>query len=154
MAVLCKEIVWKLLTSHPYPLCLTKGNGSSYQKNKRNWKKKSPNGASYLEIASSTSSFNSALKIHGAVQCLFVNHGSVPLRKNLLFLQFESPHWWTLQFESKIDSMLRSIVQSTHIFLTQIRIQHCSDRSLTLVAQRYQLSSKQEYGVFDSTILF
>jgi hypothetical protein len=69
-------------------------------------------------------------------------------------IQFESPRWWTLQFESKIDSMLRSIIQWTHIFLTQIRIQHCSDRSLTLVAQRYQLSSKQEYEVFDSTILF
>lgn len=48
----------------------------------------------------------------------------------------ESPRWWTLQFESQIDSMLRSIVQWTHIFLTQIRIRHCSDRSLALVAQR------------------
>lgn len=54
----------------------------------------------------------------------------------------ESPRWWTLQFESNIDSMLRSIVQWTHIFLTQIRIRHCSDRSLALVAERYNLSSK------------
>ncbi|CAI8584436.1 unnamed protein product [Vicia faba] len=48
----------------------------------------------------------------------------------------ESPRWWTLQFESKIDSMLLSTVQSTHQFLTQIRIRHCSDRSLNLVTQR------------------
>ncbi|KAL5067977.1 hypothetical protein RYX36_018865 [Vicia faba] len=48
----------------------------------------------------------------------------------------ESPRWWTLQFESKIDSMLLSTVQSPHQFLTQIRIRHCSDRSLNLVAQR------------------
>lgn len=53
----------------------------------------------------------------------------------------ESPRWWTLQFESKIDSMLLSIVQSTHQSLTQIRIRHCSDRSLNLVAQRYNLDS-------------
>ncbi|GAU18302.1 hypothetical protein TSUD_201900 [Trifolium subterraneum] len=48
----------------------------------------------------------------------------------------ESPRWWNLQFESKIDSMLGSVVQWTHVFLTQIRIRHCSDRSLTLVAER------------------
>lgn len=49
----------------------------------------------------------------------------------------ESPRWWTLEFESKIDSMLRSLLRSTLLFLTQIRIRHCSDRSLALVAQRY-----------------
>ncbi|XP_050920859.1 F-box protein SKIP1 [Lathyrus oleraceus] len=48
----------------------------------------------------------------------------------------ESPRWWTLQFESKIDSMLLSIVQSTRQFLTQIRVRHCSDRPLNLVALR------------------
>lgn len=53
----------------------------------------------------------------------------------------ESPRWWTLQFESKIDSMLLSIVQSTRQFLTQIRVRHCSDRPLNLVALRYNLGS-------------
>jgi F-box/leucine-rich repeat protein 2/20 len=63
----------------------------------------------------------------------------------------ESPRWWTFQFESKIDSMLRSVAQWTHLFLTQIRIRHCSDRSLTLVAERSNLSSKLEIG---SAIIF
>nr|AFK42494.1 unknown [Lotus japonicus] len=48
----------------------------------------------------------------------------------------ELPRWWSPEFEAKIDSMLRSVVQWTHIFLTQIRIRHCSDRSLALVAER------------------
>ncbi|KAI5400982.1 hypothetical protein KIW84_065718 [Lathyrus oleraceus] len=42
----------------------------------------------------------------------------------------------TRKFKSKIDSMLQPVVQSTHIFLTQICIQRCSDRSLDLVGQR------------------
>lgn len=87
MAVLSKEIVWKLLASISIHIHYVwqKEMEVHIKKNKRNWKKKSPNGASYLEIASSTSSFDSALKINGTVQCLYVNHGSVPLRKNLLF---------------------------------------------------------------------
>ncbi|KAL2338535.1 hypothetical protein Fmac_012981 [Flemingia macrophylla] len=41
----------------------------------------------------------------------------------------ESTRWWTLEFESKIDSMLRSVVEWAQSSLTQIRIRHCSDRS-------------------------
>ncbi|XP_061347495.1 F-box protein SKIP1 [Gastrolobium bilobum] len=48
----------------------------------------------------------------------------------------ESPWLWSPHFEIKIDSMLRSVVQWTHSSLTQIRIRHCSDRSLALVAER------------------
>jgi len=60
--------------------------------------------------------------------------------------QFDSPlestRWWTPAFETKIDSMLQSVVQWAQSSLTQIRIRHCSDRSLALVAQRFQLSPK------------
>ncbi|RHN64871.1 putative leucine-rich repeat domain, L domain-containing protein [Medicago truncatula] len=52
--------------------------------------------------------------------------------------------------------MLQSIVQWTHIFLIQIRIQHCSDRSLTLVAQRCSnleiLSIRSSLRITDSSI--
>lgn len=54
--------------------------------------------------------------------------------------QFDSPlestRWWTSEFEAKIDSMLQSVVQWTQSSLTQLRIRHCSDRSLALVALR------------------
>ena len=49
----------------------------------------------------------------------------------------ESARWWTPQFERKIDSMLRSVVDWSDGGLTEIRVRHCSDRSLSLVAQRY-----------------
>ncbi|KAH1061313.1 hypothetical protein AAZX31_02G191300 [Glycine max] len=54
--------------------------------------------------------------------------------------QFDSPtestRWWTPEFEAKIDNMLRSVVEWAQSSLTHIRIRHCSDRSLALVAQR------------------
>lgn len=63
--------------------------------------------------------------------------------------QFDSPlestRWWTPQFEAMIDSMLQSVVKWAQSSLTQIRIRHCSDRSLALVAQRFQLSTKFPY---------
>lgn len=49
----------------------------------------------------------------------------------------ESFRWWTPQFERKIDNMLRSVVNWSDGGLTKIRVRHCSDRSLSLVAQRY-----------------
>ncbi|KAG5063895.1 hypothetical protein AAZX31_02G191300 [Glycine max] len=53
--------------------------------------------------------------------------------------QFDSPtestRWWTPEFEAKIDNMLRSVVEWAQSSLTHIRIRHCSDRSLALVAQ-------------------
>ncbi|XP_020231295.1 F-box protein SKIP1 [Cajanus cajan] len=48
----------------------------------------------------------------------------------------ELTRWWTLEFEAKIDCMLLSVVEWAQSSLTQIRIRHCSDRSLALVAQR------------------
>ncbi|XP_050215147.1 F-box protein SKIP1-like [Mercurialis annua] len=48
----------------------------------------------------------------------------------------ESSSWWTPQFESKIDSVLRSVVVWSDGSLTDIRTRHCSDFSLNLVAQR------------------
>ncbi|KAK7329914.1 hypothetical protein VNO77_24096 [Canavalia gladiata] len=48
----------------------------------------------------------------------------------------ESTHWWTPEFEAKIDSMLRSVVQWAQTSLTEIRVRHCSDRSLAFAAQR------------------
>lgn len=59
----------------------------------------------------------------------------------------ESPRWWSPDFETKIDSMLQYVVQWTHVFLTQIRLRHCSDRSLALVAQRSKLSHKFQYPI-------
>lgn len=52
----------------------------------------------------------------------------------------ESPRWWDPGFEYKIDNMLRSVVVWADGSLTHIRVSHCSDRALTLVAQRYILS--------------
>ncbi|TKY54682.1 F-box protein SKIP1 [Spatholobus suberectus] len=48
----------------------------------------------------------------------------------------EPTRWWTPEFETEIDSMLRSVVEWAQSSLTQIRIRHCSNRSLALVAQR------------------
>ncbi|XP_030511045.1 F-box protein SKIP1 [Cannabis sativa] len=48
----------------------------------------------------------------------------------------ESPRWWLPEFERKIDSMLRSVVDWSDGSLTQIRTRHCSDRSLSYAAER------------------
>lgn len=49
----------------------------------------------------------------------------------------ESSRWWTPEFERKIDSMLRCVVGWSDGNLTEIRVRHCSDRSLNFVAERY-----------------
>ncbi|OVA01343.1 Leucine-rich repeat [Macleaya cordata] len=54
---------------------------------------------------------------------------------------FQSCHelslWWSPDFERKIDSMLQSIVNwSGGVNIKEIRIRHCSDRSLSFVAER------------------
>ncbi|KAK9274792.1 hypothetical protein L1049_022044 [Liquidambar formosana] len=48
----------------------------------------------------------------------------------------ESTLWWSPQFERKIDAMLRSVVEWSGGSLTEIRVRHCSDRSLAVVAER------------------
>ncbi|CAL5402162.1 unnamed protein product [Camellia sinensis] len=68
----------------------------------------------------------------------------------------ESSLWWTTQFERRIDSMLRSVVEYSDGSLTEIRIRHCSDRSLSFVAQRCPnlqvLSIKSSPNVTDESI--
>lgn len=48
----------------------------------------------------------------------------------------ESARWWTPEFERKIDAMLRSIAEWSGGSLTEIRVRHCSDRSLSFAADR------------------
>ncbi|XP_042495940.1 F-box protein SKIP1 [Macadamia integrifolia] len=48
----------------------------------------------------------------------------------------ESPLWWSPEFERKIDAMLLSIVNWSAAHLKEIRVRHCSERSLAFVAER------------------
>ncbi|GMH16607.1 hypothetical protein Nepgr_018448 [Nepenthes gracilis] len=48
----------------------------------------------------------------------------------------ESTHWWSPEFERKIDSMLRSVIEWSDGSLTEIRTRHCSDRALLFAAER------------------
>ncbi|CAI9761005.1 unnamed protein product [Fraxinus pennsylvanica] len=48
----------------------------------------------------------------------------------------ELPRFWTPEFESRIDNMIVSVIGWSGESLTEIRVRHCSDRSLSLVAQR------------------
>ncbi|CAA0397040.1 unnamed protein product [Arabidopsis thaliana] len=53
------------------------------------------------------------------------------------FLSFpESINWWTPEFEDKVDSFLRSVVDRSEGGLTEIRIRHCTERSLSYAAER------------------
>ncbi|KAM1500623.1 hypothetical protein TB2_025468 [Malus domestica] len=69
---------------------------------------------------------------------------------------FESEGWWTPEFERRIDSMLRSVVHWSAGSLKQIRTRHCSDQSLSHVAQRCPnlevLSIKSCPNVTDSSM--
>ncbi|XP_010525783.1 PREDICTED: putative F-box/LRR-repeat protein 19 [Tarenaya hassleriana] len=48
----------------------------------------------------------------------------------------ESSSWWSSEFERKIDSVLRSVVDWSDGGLTVIRVRHCTDRSLSYAAER------------------
>ncbi|GKC28019.1 F-box protein SKIP1 [Tanacetum coccineum] len=48
----------------------------------------------------------------------------------------ESKSWWTHEFEIKIDNMIRDVVELSNGGLKEIRVRHCSDHSLSLIAQR------------------
>ncbi|KAF5749500.1 F-box protein SKIP1 [Tripterygium wilfordii] len=69
---------------------------------------------------------------------------------------FESARWWSPDFERKIDSMLRSVINWSDGSLTEIRTRHCSDRSLSFVAERCPnlqiLSIKSCPNVTDASI--
>lgn len=53
----------------------------------------------------------------------------------------EFRRYWTPEFERRIDNMLGSVVDWSAGYLTEIRVRHCSDRSLSLVAKRYTFLS-------------
>ncbi|KAK9130345.1 hypothetical protein Sjap_010832 [Stephania japonica] len=55
----------------------------------------------------------------------------------------ESTHWWSPEFERKVDSMVRSVVDWGGPSVREIRVRHCSDRSLALVAERVWIDSNQ-----------
>ncbi|KAL0679942.1 hypothetical protein Bca4012_007923 [Brassica carinata] len=48
----------------------------------------------------------------------------------------ESINWWNPEFEDKVDSFLRSVVDRSEGGLTEIRVRHCTDRSLSYAAER------------------
>ncbi|KAL8040861.1 hypothetical protein ABFX02_10G127900 [Erythranthe guttata] len=68
----------------------------------------------------------------------------------------ELPRFWNPEFERRIDNMLRSVVVSSAGCLSQIRLRHCSDRSLSLVAKMCPnlevLSIKSSPNVTDATM--
>ncbi|XP_009592154.1 F-box protein SKIP1 [Nicotiana tomentosiformis] len=68
----------------------------------------------------------------------------------------ESPRYWTPEFERKMDNMLRSVVLWSDGSLSTVRVRHCSDRSLALVAERSPnlqvLSIKSCQHVTDETM--
>ncbi|XP_052200258.1 F-box protein SKIP1-like [Diospyros lotus] len=68
----------------------------------------------------------------------------------------ESPRWWTPEFERRVDAMLRSAVHWSDGSLTEIRVRHCSDRSLSFAAARCPnlqvLSIKSSPNVTDECI--
>lgn len=61
----------------------------------------------------------------------------IDLETQFLELAAESStRYWSTEFEGKIDSMLRSVVLWSDGSLTAVRVRHCSDRSLALIAER------------------
>jgi F-box/leucine-rich repeat protein 2/20 len=68
----------------------------------------------------------------------------------------ESPRWWTPEFGWKIDCMLRSVIQCSGESLVEIRVRHCSNRSLSLVSERCRnlqvLSIKSSPNVTDEPL--
>ncbi|WCJ30125.1 SKP1 interacting partner 1 [Euphorbia peplus] len=69
----------------------------------------------------------------------------------------ESSRWWIPDFETKIDSMLLSVVDWSAGSLTDIRTRHCSDRSINIVAERcpnlLNLSIRSCPNVTDASML-
>lgn len=48
----------------------------------------------------------------------------------------ELPRWWTPEFERRIDSMLRSVIEWSDGSLVEIKTRHCSDRAVSFAAER------------------
>lgn len=45
--------------------------------------------------------------------------------------------WFSYEFEQKVDSFLRCVVDRSQGGLREIRVRHCSDQSLLYAAERY-----------------
>ena len=45
--------------------------------------------------------------------------------------------WFSYEFEQKVDSFLRCVVDRSQGGLKEIRVRHCSDQSLLYAAERY-----------------
>nr|XP_043628770.1 F-box protein SKIP1 [Erigeron canadensis] len=69
----------------------------------------------------------------------------------------ESGRWWNPEFERKIDNMVRSVVNWSDGGVADIRVRHCSDRAISLVAQRCPnlkvLSIKSSPNVTDESMV-
>lgn len=48
----------------------------------------------------------------------------------------ETARWWSPEFERRVDSILRSVVDWSDGSLTEVRARHCSNRSVASVAER------------------
>ncbi|CAH8352834.1 unnamed protein product [Eruca vesicaria subsp. sativa] len=65
-----------------------------------------------------------------------------PSLKTILDLEAEflsspdSIYWWSPEFERKVNSTIRSVVDQSEGRLKEIRVRHCTDQSLSHVAQR------------------
>ncbi|KAJ4873071.1 putative F-box/LRR-repeat protein 19 [Raphanus sativus] len=48
----------------------------------------------------------------------------------------DSIYWWSPKFEEKVDSTIRSAVDRSHGGLKEIKVRHCTNQSLSYVAER------------------
>ncbi|CAH8355679.1 unnamed protein product [Eruca vesicaria subsp. sativa] len=48
----------------------------------------------------------------------------------------DSFYWWSPEFEEKVDSTVRSAVDQSQGGLKEVRVRHCTDKSLSYVAER------------------
>ncbi|CAH8352863.1 unnamed protein product [Eruca vesicaria subsp. sativa] len=48
----------------------------------------------------------------------------------------DSKYWWSHEFEKKVDSTIRSVVDKSQGGLIEIRVRHCTDQSISYVAER------------------
>ncbi|XP_071737151.1 F-box protein SKIP1 [Rutidosis leptorrhynchoides] len=63
-------------------------------------------------------------------------HSVFDLESSFESRQSASVRWWNPEFERRIDNMIRSVVNWSDGALAEIRVRHCSDRAISLVAER------------------
>lgn len=49
----------------------------------------------------------------------------------------DTTYWWSPEFEEKVDSTIRSVVDQSQGELRELRVRHCTNQSLSYVAERY-----------------